>query len=82
MYQAIVFLPLLGCIIAGLIALAGARARHPGATPPSGAEDHAGPPVPEHHHGAPSLGPSAAAVPHSDAEPAEAAAPAAWSREA
>jgi NADH-quinone oxidoreductase subunit L len=29
MYQAIVFLPLLGCIIAGLISLAGARARHP-----------------------------------------------------
>jgi NADH-quinone oxidoreductase subunit L len=30
MYQAIVFLPLLGAIIAGLIALAGAVARHPG----------------------------------------------------
>ncbi len=82
MYEVIVFLPLLGCIIAGLIALTGARARHPGGTPPKGVEDHAGPHVPEHHHGAPSLAPSAAAVPHTDAEPSEAAAPAAWSREA
>ncbi len=39
MYQAIVFLPLLGCIIAGLIALAGARARLPGQGPVPGAED-------------------------------------------
>ena len=30
MYQAIVFLPLLGAILAALISLAGARARHPG----------------------------------------------------
>ena len=30
MYQAIVFLPLLGAILAGAIALFGARARHPG----------------------------------------------------
>ena len=35
MYQAIVFLPLLGAIIAALISLAGARARHPGGTPAS-----------------------------------------------
>ena len=48
MYQAIVFLPLLGAIIAGLIALAGARARFPGATPGSGAHDHA--------HGSPAAG--------------------------
>src|ERR1700716_1787331 len=40
MYQAIVFLPLLGAILAGIIALAGARARHPGGAPPEGAEDH------------------------------------------
>jgi NADH-quinone oxidoreductase subunit L len=45
MYQAIVFLPLLGCIVAGLISLAGARARHPGANPDAGAENHA------HDHG-------------------------------
>src|SRR6478672_8593525 len=30
MYQAIVFLPLLGAILAGLIAIFGAHARHPG----------------------------------------------------
>ncbi len=44
MYQAIVFLPLLGAVLAALIALAGARARHPGAGPPPGG-DHAA-----HHH--------------------------------
>src|SRR5712675_873593 len=47
MYQAIVFLPLLGAILAGLIALVGARARHPGgAAMPAhaghGAADHEG----------------------------------------
>ena len=41
MYQAIVFLPLVGAIIAGLIALAGARARFPGGSP-SEAAAHAG----------------------------------------
>jgi NADH-quinone oxidoreductase subunit L len=40
MYQAIVFLPLLGAIVAALIALAGARARHPGGSPAAGHEDH------------------------------------------
>ena len=33
MYQAIVLLPLIGCIIAGAIALVGARNRLPGANP-------------------------------------------------
>src|SRR5262249_32645445 len=33
MYQAIVLLPLLGAILAGMIALAGARKRFPGAEP-------------------------------------------------
>jgi NADH-quinone oxidoreductase subunit L len=49
MYQAIVFLPLLGAILAGLIALAGARARFPGKGPAPGGEDHAA----DHgaHHG-------------------------------
>ena len=48
MYQAIVFLPLLGAILAGLIAIAGARARFPGEGPPPAAEEYA----PEHvaHH--------------------------------
>src|SRR3954469_1521051 len=40
MYQAIVFLPLLGFFVAGLISLAGARQRHPAASPGHGAEDH------------------------------------------
>ena len=49
MYQAIVFLPLLGAVLAGLIALAGARARFPGKGPAPGGEDHAA----DHgaHHG-------------------------------
>jgi NADH-quinone oxidoreductase subunit L len=40
LYSAIVFLPLLGAIIAGLIALFGAAARHRGGEPPVGAEAH------------------------------------------
>src|SRR3990167_6846479 len=40
MYSAIVFLPLLGAIIAGLIAVAGARRAHPGGEP--GGHDHPG----------------------------------------
>jgi NADH-quinone oxidoreductase subunit L len=39
MYQAIVFLPLLGAILAGIIALAGAHGRHPGGPPAD--HDHA-----------------------------------------
>jgi NADH-quinone oxidoreductase subunit L len=46
MYQTIVLLPLLGCLIAAAISLAGARKRFPGANPPPGAEDSA------HDHGA------------------------------
>ena len=51
MYQAIVFLPLLGAVLAGLIALAGARARFPGKGPAPGGEDTATDHGP--HHGAP-----------------------------
>src|SRR5215470_7433362 len=40
MYQAIVFLPLLGFIIAGLISLAGARGRCPGEDPAAGGGSH------------------------------------------
>ncbi len=47
MYYAIVFLPLLGAIIAALITLAGARARYPGGPPDADAEDHAHGPVDE-----------------------------------
>jgi NADH-quinone oxidoreductase subunit L len=53
MYQAIVFLPLLGAILAGIIALVGARARFPGKGPVAGVEDTAidhGP-----HHDAPDV---------------------------
>ncbi len=49
MYEAIVFLPLFGAVIAGLITLAGARNRHPGEDPPPPHDDHAAPLVPEHH---------------------------------
>jgi NADH-quinone oxidoreductase subunit L len=41
MYQAIVLLPLIGAVIAGIISLVGARARHPGGLMP-GADDHHG----------------------------------------
>jgi NADH-quinone oxidoreductase subunit L len=40
MYQAIVLLPLLGAIIAGIISLAGARARHPGGAASEHGHDH------------------------------------------
>src|SRR5207302_1468664 len=49
MYYAIVFLPLLGAIVAGLIALAGAHARHPGGPPVPGTEDRAAARVVETH---------------------------------
>src|ERR1700687_3367280 len=55
MYEAIVLLPLLGAIIAGAIALLGARNRYPGENPPPPHGDHAAPLVPDDHaHGAPS----------------------------
>jgi NADH-quinone oxidoreductase subunit L len=73
MYQAIVFLPLLGAILAGIIALAGAHARHPGG-PPHGAEDHVG--------GAPPARGGAAAVHASHAVPEQHEGAAAGSRSA
>ena len=48
MYQAIVFLPLVGAILAGLISLVGARARFPGGSPPVEADAHAGHAPAEH----------------------------------
>src|SRR5271170_3326923 len=45
MYEAIVVLPLLGAIIAGIISLVGARNRYPGASP-SAHDDHAAHPAP------------------------------------
>src|SRR5918995_439060 len=83
MYQAIVLLPLLGAILAGLISLAGARARHPGGSAAPGAEDHAAGHVPEHHpRGAPSPHGDVAVIHSSHAEPEEHAPPAAGSRAA
>jgi NADH-quinone oxidoreductase subunit L len=81
MYQAIVFLPLLGAIIAGLIALAGAHARHPGGTAAAGGEDHAHGPVDEGHaHAAPSPHAPHAAIAPSASEPEPHQPPASGSR--
>jgi NADH-quinone oxidoreductase subunit L len=66
-YQAIVFLPLLGAILAALIALAGARARFPGEGPPRGVEDDAvdhGP-----HHAGPSPHEGGAVIHETHSEP-------------
>jgi len=62
MYQAIVFLPLLGAILAALIAIAGARARCPGEGPPPGAEESAADHAP--HQQAPAAHDAGGAVPH------------------
>ncbi|MGE5366370.1 MAG: NADH-quinone oxidoreductase subunit L [Betaproteobacteria bacterium] len=48
MYEAIVLLPLLGAVIAGVVCLVGARNRFPGKDPPP-ADDHAAPAVREDH---------------------------------
>src|SRR5881394_1848588 len=82
MYQAIVFLPLLGCIVAGLISLAGARARHPGADPSPGAEDHATDHGPHTGGGAPSPHGDHAAIHASHTEDHPHEPPAAGSRAA
>src|SRR6516162_4787415 len=68
MYQAIVFLPLLGAVLAGVMALAVAHARYPGGPPPQGAEDHIVGQTAEPPHGMPSGRPGAAAIHASDAE--------------
>src|SRR4051794_40972802 len=83
MYQAIVFLPLLGFILAALIAVVGARARHPGGNPPAGAENTAHDHGP--HHGAEASAPvhgSAAAVHVAHHEPEPHLPPAVGSRPA
>jgi len=69
MYEAIVALPLLGAIIAGLITLIGAHNRFPGQDPPPPHDDHAAAPVPEGHaHGAPDPHAAHAAFSSSHAE--------------
>jgi NADH-quinone oxidoreductase subunit L len=82
MYEAIVFLPLLGAIIAGAIALVGARNRLPGENPPPPHDDHAAPLVPEHAHAAPAPEAAHAELAHSTAEQHESVEPAAGSRAA
>ena len=66
MYQAIVFLPLLGAILAGIVAIAGARARFPGEGPPAGDDGSTG----DHtsHGHAPSVGGDAGVIHHSHQE--------------
>ncbi len=69
MYEAIVALPLLGAIIAGIIALIGAAQRHPGEDPPPPVDDHAAPPAPEgHSHAAPDSHAAHAAFSNAHAE--------------
>src|ERR1700758_1026058 len=83
MYSAIVFRPLLGAIIAALIALAGARARYPGGPPDVGGENHAHGPVDESHaRGAPSPREAPPALEPSHREPQPPEPPAAGSRSA
>src|SRR6188472_3503856 len=83
MYHAIVFLPLLGAIIATLITLAGARARFPGGSPDAGADGHGHAPVDESHaHGAPSPHGAHAVLDASHGEPEVLQPPAAGSRAA
>ena len=83
MYYAIVFLPLLGAVIAALIALAGARARYPGGPPGIGAENHAHGPVDESHaRAAPAPHGAHAVLDASHSEPEALEPPAAGSRSA
>jgi NADH-quinone oxidoreductase subunit L len=83
MYEAIVFLPLLGAIMAGAISLVGASDRHPGEDPPPPHDDHAPPLVPKHHErGAPIPETAHAEIDHSSSEKHETASPDAGSRTA
>ena len=83
MYEAIVFLPLLGAVIAGAIALVGARNRLPGEDPPPPHDTHAAAPVAEHWpHGAPESGIAHAELDHSHQEEDEVTEPAGGSQAA
>src|SRR6202043_3105332 len=76
MYEAIVFLPLLGAVIPGPIALIGPRNRLPGADPPP-PDDHASSHIAQSHgHAAPSLHGAHAVAheSHREEEPTEPAA--------
>ncbi|MGH6675392.1 MAG: NADH-quinone oxidoreductase subunit L, partial [Xanthobacteraceae bacterium] len=83
MYEAIVVLPLIGAVIAGLITLIAARNRLPGEDPPSPHDDHAAPPAAESHpRGAPSPQQQHAAFANTHREEPAAAPPAVGSRAA
>jgi NADH-quinone oxidoreductase subunit L len=83
MYEAIVVLPLLGALIAGVIALVGAHNRLPGANPPPPDDHHAAPLVAEDRpRAAPSPYEQHAAFASTDVEEPETAPPAAGSRAA
>ena len=83
MYGAIVFLPLLGAIIAGAISLIGASHRFPGEDPPPPHNDHGAPLVPDQHaHGAPIPEIAHAEIDHSSHEKHETVEPDAGSRTA
>src|SRR5579862_7127731 len=68
MYEAIVALPLIGAIIAGVITLVGARNRFPGASPPPPHDDHAALPAPTDHARAAPSPQAAHAVSHGSQE--------------
>src|SRR5580693_1273716 len=70
MYQAIVFLPLLGAVLAGIIALVGAHARFPGGPPPAPAEGH-GDGHAIAHAGAAAIPAAGGTVHHAHSEPHE-----------
>jgi NADH-quinone oxidoreductase subunit L len=83
MYEAIVFLPLLGAIIAGAITLVGARNRLPGEDPPPPHADHGTPLVPEaHSHATPYPQDAHADTAHSSEDEHADAAPVAGSQAA
>jgi NADH-quinone oxidoreductase subunit L len=77
MYEAIVALPLIGAIIAGVITLVGARNRFPGASPPPPHDDHAAPVEAEDHARAAPSPYAAHAVTHASHEEEEQHEPAA-----
>jgi len=69
MYQAIVFLPLLGFLLAGVITLVGAHQRHPSGEGMHGAEDTAHDTGP--HGGPPPVGGEAGVIHHPTHEPGD-----------
>src|SRR4029077_12055495 len=72
MYEAIVLLPLLGAVIAGVVSLVDARNRFPGEDPPPPAGDHGASLVSEDHpRAAPALHAEHAAIAHTDVGAAE-----------